>query len=433
VVGRVLLAHEERYDPKRLAPSEFTKVGALVRVSLVSEPEPNAPPPELRLELGPQSALVAIDVRTRQVLALVGSAEALSGGLDRATRSHRQPGSAFKSFVYSYALHSRRFTPASVLSLPADPKHKLDERHISVRDAIAKSDNDAAVAVYKDVGPANVVEWAHALGIASRLEPNASLALGAYEVTPLEITNAYASFASGGEYASPVFITKIEGPQGKSFAMPLDPPRRRVMAEDEAYLTTSLLRSVVQAGTARRAAGLGRPLAGKTGTTNDAKDAWFVGYSTEIVAGVWVGYDEPTPLGWGEAGATTALPAWMDFMKAAHGSRPVTEFPRPGSVIVTRVDPATGLLAYEGQENSADEEFLDGTVPTQTAAPDAGAPEAGRAAESETIMATAPGAAAVDAGANAPSDPATPAPAENSEAPMSFGPDAGIVPEPPPF
>jgi penicillin-binding protein 1A len=430
VVGRIALGRAERYNPKRLPPSEFCKVSALLRVSLKAEPELGAPQPEMQLELGPETALVAIDVRTREVLALVGSFEALAGGLDRATRARRQPGSAFKPFVYSYALHSRRFTPASVLDLPADPKHKLDARRISVRDAIAKSDNTAAVRVFQDVGPANVVQWAHALGISSRLEPDNSLALGAYELTPLEITNAYASFAAGGEYAAPIVISKIIGPGGKSIALPLEPPKRRVMQEDEAYLTTSLLRSVVQAGTAKRASSLGRPLAGKTGTTNDARDTWFVGYSTEIVAGVWVGYDEPAPLGWGEAGATTALPAWIDFMKAAHGKRPVTEFPRPGSVIVARVDPSTGLLAYDGQEAAVDEEFLDGTVPTQTAVPDAGSSESGRAVESETIMATSITASTQsDAGAAAES----PSAAKDAEAAISFGPDSGVAPEPPPF
>ncbi|HEY6557475.1 MAG TPA: PBP1A family penicillin-binding protein [Polyangiaceae bacterium] len=428
VVGRVSLMREERYNPKRLPPSEFAKVGALLRVSLLNEPEAGGRFPEMRVELGPQSALVAIDVRTRHVLALVGNVEALAGGLDRASRARRQPGSAFKPFVYSYALHSRRFTPATVLSLPADPRHKLDARRISIRNAVAKSDNTAATQVFKEIGPANVVQWAHALGIQSKLEPNASLALGAYEVTPLEITNAFATFASGGEYAPALIVSKIVGPDGKVLPLPPDPPRRRVMQEDEAYLTTSVLRSVVQAGTARRASGLGRPLAGKTGTTNDAKDAWFVGYSTEIVSGVWVGYDDPTPLGWGEAGGTTALPAWMDFMKAVHGKRPVTEFPRPGSVIVARIDPGTGLLAYDGQEGAIDEEFLDGTVPTESAVPDAGTAEPSDAVESEMLMATTPGSTVADAGAAT-----EPAAATETETPTPFGEDAGVQQEPPPF
>jgi penicillin-binding protein 1A len=142
-------------------------------------------------------------------------------------------------------------------------------------------------------------------------------------------------------------------------------------------LTTSLLESVVERGTGQRARALKRPVAGKTGTTNGAKDAWFVGYSTDLVAGVWVGYDEPLPLGWGESGAATALPAWVSFMKTAHEGRPATEFPRPSGIVTVHIDPATGLLAYAGQTDAVDEEFLAGTEPSTVASPDAGAPDGG--------------------------------------------------------
>ena len=416
--GRVFLAQEERYNPKRLPPSEFVAEGASLRVLVLAEPSEGKTVP-LRLELGPQAALVAMDPRTREVLALIGSYEALAGGLDRSMHARRQPGSAFKPFVYSYALHSRRFTPASVIELAGkkseSKKDQAGPYRVPVRTALAKSDNAAAVFVFKESGPANVVQWAQAVGIESKLEPNESLALGAYEVSPLEITNAYATFASGGEFASPRLVTKIVGPDGKEVPLPAKPPQRRVMPEDEAYLITSLMRSVVEEGTGRRARALGRPIAGKTGTTNQAKDAWFVGYSTEIVAGVWVGYDDALPLGWGEQGSATALPAFVDFMKAAHQRRPVTEFPRPGNVVVVRVDPATGLLAYDGQEDSIDEEFLDGTAPTDVSSPDAGALSDAGAAD-EIDASSAPPAEAPDAGAphlpvaNAADAAAAPAP-----------------------
>jgi penicillin-binding protein 1A len=226
------------------------------------------------------------------------------------------------------------------------------------------------------VGAPNVVSWAHALGIESELRPTPSLALGAYEVTPLELTNAYVTFANGGELEAPRLVSSIVAPGGNPLPLPPTPPRRRVMTPEEAYLTTSLLRSVVESGTAQRAKALGRPVAGKTGTTNEAKDAWFVGYSTELVVGVWVGYDDPVPLGWGEAGSATALPAWLSFMKAAHQGHPSTDFPRPGSIALVSVDPQTGLLAYPGQTDAVEEEFLEGTAPNDVAAPDAGAPDA---------------------------------------------------------
>jgi penicillin-binding protein 1A len=145
------------------------------------------------------------------------------------------------------------------------------------------------------------------------------------------------------------------------------------MGEAEAYLTTSLLASVIDHGTGASARSVGRPLAGKTGTSNQAKDGWFIGYSTDIVCATWTGYDDARSLGAREAGATAALPAWIAFMKAAHDGKPPTEFPRPAGVITARIDPATGLLAYEGEQDAMEEAFLDGTVPDVTSAPDAGA------------------------------------------------------------
>jgi penicillin-binding protein 1A len=152
------------------------------------------------------------------------------------------------------------------------------------------------------------------------------------------------------------------------------------MEPEEAYLTNSLLRSVVTRGTGRRAQALGRPVAGKTGTTNAAKDAWFVGYSTDIVAGVWVGYDDARPLGPGESGSATALPAWVEFMQVAHSGKPKTDFTRPESIVTATIDPETGLLAHAEAEGAVTEEFLEGTVPTELA-PDPEAADAGAASE----------------------------------------------------
>lgn len=420
-VGRVLLSHETRYDPKQLRPSQLTSLGAALRVSVLAPPEASAGPVPLRLELGPEAALVAIDVRSREVRALVGSHEALPGGLDRATQSSRQPGSAFKAFVYGYALASRRFTPASVLTLPPDPSHAPPDappgpRSITLRQAIARSDNAAAEYLLEQVGAPNVIQWARAVGIESRLQPTPSLALGAYEVTPLELCNAYASFASGGQYQAPKLIAKVVGPEGKELLLPPAPPTRQAISPEEAYLTTSLLSSVVEVGTGRRAKGLGRPLAGKTGTTNRARDAWFVGFSTEIVASVWVGYDDGLPLGWGESGAVSALPIWMDFMRVAHEGHPVTDFPRPPGIVRASIDPVTGLLAYPGQQDAVEEDFLDGSVPTDTAAPHVEAPEVtGLDDEALAGGVAAPpaapnGAAGHDGGPEPPDPPPAPVP-----------------------
>jgi penicillin-binding protein 1A len=423
-LGRVDLRHEDRYNPKRLAPSEFTREGAALRVRLLAPADSPSGKAELKLELGPESALVALEPRTREVRALIGSYEGVAGGLDRSTQARRQPGSAFKPLVYGYALHSRRLTLGSVLhivrsakDLKKKPPHGVDpdapEYQLRVREALAISDNAAAQKVLEEVGAPNVIEFARALGIESPLSPTPSLALGAYEVTPIELTAAIATFAAAGEYQPPVLVKRITDSSGREVPLPPQPPARQVVPADEAYLITSALTSVVREGTGKSASVLGRPLAGKTGTTNQAKDAWFVGYSSDFVAGVWVGYDEALPLGYGEAGAVTALPVWISFMKAAESGRPAIDFPRPPGIVTVRIDPVTGLLATPDVGEGIDEEYLDGTAPTEVSTP-APAP----------TPATRPDDEAAAAAATAPPPVALPVDA----------PKAGTLPEvPPPF
>jgi penicillin-binding protein 1A len=401
-LGTVRLSDYERYDPAKLTASAWAPIGAHVRVSLLapvpasqSAPSEKTPRPDgqgsaipasarvpLRLEQGPEGALVAIDARSRQVLALVGSYEGASGGLDRATQSRRQPGSTFKPIVYSYAIHARRFTPSSLIDVrpaafeggykPVNYEGWTATDPLRLREALANSVNVVAVRVLADVGPANVVEWAHALGIRSVMKPDLSLALGSYEVLPMELCGAYATFAAGGVYEEPSIITSIVGPDGKD--VPLDPPAppRRVLEPAEAYVTTSLLTSVIDHGTGAAAKRLGRPLAGKTGTSNLSKDTWFAGYSTDLAAVVWVGYDDGKPLGGAETGASAALPAWLAFMKEATEHRPASEFPRPPGVVAVTVDTHTGMLPPPGDPDTMEEVFLDGTQPTTTELPDGG-------------------------------------------------------------
>ncbi len=410
VQGIVRLADHERYNPKKLPPSQFAPPGTLLRVSLLApEPQspsaPDAPRIPLRLELGPEGALVAIDVRTRDVLALVGNYEGVPGALDRSTQAKRQPGSTFKPIVYSYAMHTRRYTPATLLETrpgtvrgynPSNFEDAEGKAPMRLREAVAQSVNVAAVHVAQDVGVEAVVPWAHALGIESKLGADLSLALGAYEVSPMEMANTYATFASGGMADTPRIITRIVDGSGKELALPPPPPARRVMDESEAYLVTSVLQSVVDHGTGTRAKKLGRPVAGKTGTSNEARDAWFVGYTTDVACAVWTGYDDSKPLGSREAGSTAALPAWVDFMSAALKGRPPTDFPRPADVVVVKIDPSTGLLAREGQEDAMDEVFLAGTEPTEIALDDAGVDDA-----------QAPDADAASAPAEAPEIPSS--------------------------
>lgn len=375
--GHVRLARKDRYNPKGLPPSRFAEEGRVLRVSAVRERDVDdaGVPHEFRLELGPQSALVSLDNKSREIVALVGSYEALRGGLDRATSAKRQPGSTFKPIVYSYGIHERLFSPATPVPVPHPraPKEGEDPPVLFLREAVARSVNAAAVWALKEAGPDHVVSWAKALGVTSEIAPTESLALGAYEMRPRELAAVYATFASGGVYEEPVLVSEIKGPDGAVVALPSPPPIRRVLSEGEAYVLTSILTSVIEQGTGRLARNSGLPLAGKTGTSNDAKDAWFAGYSPALTAVVWTGFDDAVPLGRSEQGATTALPAWLAFMKKAHDGKYAAPKPwtRPDDVVSIAIDPATGLLPYDGQEEPLREIFLVGTEPNQVAPPPA--------------------------------------------------------------
>ncbi|TKD09694.1 penicillin-binding protein 1A [Polyangium fumosum] len=449
LAGAVDLRGKSRYNPKDLLPSQFAKVGKVVRVSLVDpkeaaasaadprqgapepgteepalEPAPKekAQPAGLRLELGPQSALVAIDVASREIVALVGGYEGVRGGLDR-TLSRRQPGSTFKAFVYAYGIHTRKFTPATLLETnPAALKgyqpNNYDESEgktpARLREALAHSVNVAAVWSIQELGAAHVMAFAQDLGIESKLGADLSLALGAYEVTPREMAAAYAAFAAGGEYKKPRLITRITGPNGVDIPLGSEPEPKRMLTEDEAFLVNSLLRTVVERGTATRAKALDRWVAGKTGTSNQSKDAWFVGYSMDIACAVWTGFDDAAPLGAGETGAVASLPAFVDFMREAHAGKPKRAPTEPAGLEHKRIDPETGLLAYEGQENAIDEVFLRDT------APDAGvdaAPDGEADAETDEAGATDEGA---EAGAEEPL-PVIPVPTLKHEGPPGEG------------
>jgi penicillin-binding protein 1A len=349
-----------------------------VRVRVVDAPAGR--PPFLALELGPQAAAVVIDPITRDVKAMVGGYGYRPGGFDRAVVAKRQPGSSFKPFLYAAAFSTGKWTPASVLIdgpqtyttpglAPWRPQNAESEQFLGpvrLRVALAKSLNTIASQLVDvergGVDPNAVVALAHEAGVESDLEPNPSLALGTSVVTPLELTNAYATFASGGFRMAPRFIDKIGNepePDTRTRALAMKP--------ELAFLVTSLMTSVIDEGTAMSAKGrLRRPAAGKTGTTNARKDAWFVGFTPDLVAGVWVGFDDMRELGRGEQGARAALPMWVEIISGALKSVPPKPFAQPPGVVVQRIDAKTGLLAPPGAAG-LDEVFLEGTQPTETA------------------------------------------------------------------
>jgi penicillin-binding protein 1A len=366
-----------RWNPEGLPPTQFVEEGARVRVSVVAPAEADDADPRarVRIELGPQGAVVVIDPRSRDVLALIGGYEPESG-FDRARQALRQPGSSFKPFVYAVAIRSRRYTPASIVIdapgvydqwQPQNFETWSFHGEMRLRDALANSVNQVAVRLIEDVTPPEVVSFAQRMGIGTPLDPSLALALGASEVRPIELANAYATFAAGGRWAPYRIVSRIVGPDGREVALPPAEAPREPLTPAEAYVITNMLTSVVESGTAQAARRLGRPCAGKTGTSNEARDTWFAGFTPDLAAVVWVGYDDRRSLGRRESGARAALPIWVDVMRSASEGRPAIDFPVPAGVVTVRIDPASGQLAYEGEENAIDEVFLDGTAPTEVA------------------------------------------------------------------
>jgi len=385
-----------------------------------------------------QGALVAIDPQTRAVRALVGGLNYGAKNLfNRALQAKRQPGSAMKPFVWGTAIESRRFTPGTVVydtpDLYRDPwtgkewKPRNFERDsfdgpMLLGSALAHSKNTVAVKLVNALGVDAVVDFSRRMGIASELPKNLTLALGTGEVTPLELTNAYTSVAAHGFATAPVLVLSVKDRHGKLLEEhpPVEPPRVMPVTgapdvldadpgegstpppttalpppdsadpslaapffelpevgtrPDVAFLLTSMMREVIEAGTAASAKQLQRPAAGKTGTTQDHRDAWFVGFTPELAAGVWVGFDDHAPLGPRETGAVAALPAWISFMQAALGGKAAAQFDLVPGVEQVRIDVASGKLAGPDQANAPFLPFLEGTAPTESGGADAKPPE----------------------------------------------------------
>jgi penicillin-binding protein 1A len=366
---------DARYNVDGKKPSERFKKGDVVDVEVPGVKGVKADVAHAVWPVGPEGAVVVMDIKTRKVRALVGGYHSVMGGFDRATMAKRQPGSAFKPFVYATAFDQGKYTPASVVNDAPEVFDMVDsiwkpknfetgtyEGPVRLRTALAKSINTVSIRVTYDVKPEAVAAMAKQLGIQSELPKEMSLALGAGEVTPLEITNAYATLAAGGVYAPPRFIDAINGK-----ATP-DAPGQQVLRPEVAYVTTDMMRSVVTEGTAAEiGAKIKAPIAGKTGTSNEAKDTWFIGMTPDLVIGVWMGRDDDRPMP-GEQGAKVAAPVFLEIAKQL--DLPAKAFPRPAHVVEALIDRATGLLAPDGapKATTLNEVFVEGTQPTEVAA-----------------------------------------------------------------
>lgn len=296
----------------------------------------------------PQGAIVALDVESGAILAMAGGRNYAESPFNRAVDAQRQPGSAFKPLVYALAVEQGFSQAALVLDSPVSydgwkPKN-FDGSHlgeITLRKALADSRNIPAARLLQATGPSAVVDFARACGITSPLSPYPALALGAFEVSLLELTAAYTVFANQGVHAGPYGVESVTGRSGRVEWLHHG-SKHLAMTREGAAVITDMLRAAVNEGTGSAARDVGRPVAGKTGTTSAFRDALFVGFSPTIAAGVWTGRDDAVTMGPFETGSRAALPIWVQFMRDATHGRPAAFFDRPERVVEFRIDPVTG-------------------------------------------------------------------------------------------
>jgi penicillin-binding protein 1A len=399
-------------------PGDLLHTGDVVHVRVKETPKKEQAP-VLTLEQEPivQSALLCLDPKTGHVRAMVGGRDFSESQFNRATRSRRQPGSAFKPFIYAAALE-KGYTPSTILmDSPVEysdpdggtywaPKNydKEFKGPITFRNALAHSRNVVTVKILEDIGVGYVLNFIKKLGIESPIKRDLSVALGSSGVSMLEITSGFAVFANGGERIKPIFIKKIvtmkgevveentpyiemgeieekedeeETPESPSLFL-----KEKVISVQNAFIMNHLLQGVVQHGTGQRAKVLGRPIAGKTGTSSDYSDAWFIGYTPSLLTGVWVGFDDKTSLGINETGARAALPIWISFMDQALKSTPVETLNPPKGIKLVRVNIETGLPSDGDSPETITEAFIDSTIPWEEGLkkenPHSGTPVLGR-------------------------------------------------------
>ncbi len=326
-----------------------------------------------------QGALVAIHVKTGEVRALVGGNEwSVNNQFNRATQAIRQPGSAFKPFVYITALENGLTQSDKLMDAPAiyqhtrpgeywTPENYDQEYHgeVTLRTALMHSLNVATVKLMEKITAKKVIDTVRRFGVTSKLEPFWALALGSYDMNLLELTSAYSAMANGGIRHDPLLVLQVFDREGALLEEGV-PVESEATSPAIAYLITNMLKTVVQEGTGSYIGkNLGRPAAGKTGTTNDFKDAWFIGFTPELACGIWVGYDDHTlSIGSRMSGGVVVAPIWTEFMQAACANTPATDFAVPPGVRFASVCSQTGELATEFCPKPRSAAFLVGTEPT---------------------------------------------------------------------
>ncbi len=382
--------------PKIRRMNQVLKAGDVVWVSQSGDGEDEVYALQQLPEVN--GAMVAMDPHTGRVLAMTGGYSFSASEFNRATQASRQPGSAFKPFVYAAALDSG-FTPASlVLDAPFVMEQGKDQglwkpenygRRFyglsTLRLGMEKSRNLMTIRMAQEIGMNKITDYAKRFNINKSMPRVLAMSLGAGETSLMRLTTAYAMLVNGGKRVEPLFIDRVQDRYGKSLfrhdqrdcfgcnvasfeqqnAPELPDEREQVLSPQTAYQVVSMLEGVVKRGTGRRISTIGKPLAGKTGTTNDSRDAWFVGFSADLVAGVYIGYDDNRPLGDGESGGRVAGPVFKNFMEQALQEMATPPFRVPSDVNLVRINAKTGKLARPDDETVILEAFKPGTEPTR--------------------------------------------------------------------
>ncbi len=359
-------------------PGGLLAVGDVIDIQIGEKPaEGKNWPVYLEQVPAAQGALLSLSPENGHVVAMVGGYDFKNNQFNRAIQARRQPGSVFKPIVYAAAI-DKGYTPATVMidspvvfwdkNKQRDWKPKNYQRSfhgkILLRNALAKSMNVITVKILQDIGIAYTIDYARNLGITSPINEDLSIALGSSGVSLLELVNAYTVFNNLGYKITPIFITKVIDRSGEvledNVAL-----REKAIASNTAYIMTSMLESVVKYGTGTKMRALKRPVAGKTGTTNDLKDAWFMGFTPRFVTGAWVGHDKSESLGRKESGSKAAGPIWLEYMANVLEDKPVRVFEVPEGIVFAKIDAKTGLLAIAESKETRFECFKAGTAPSR--------------------------------------------------------------------
>ncbi len=332
-----------------------------------------------------QGGLVCLDAQTGYVKAMIGGYDFIKTPFNRAYQAWRQPGSAFKPFIYTAAIDSKKYTPASIImDAPVtflqfkkwvnrklvdvlwtpENYHKVYNGEVTLRYSLARSLNIPTIKVLEKIGTDEVLKLTGKAGLGYIKNRNLSLALGTSEVTLLDLTSSFGMFANQGIKVEPMPIRYIEGKNG-SILEQFVPHETVVLNEATNYIMTSLLESVIKIGTAQKIKTLGRPIGGKTGTTDRAVDAWFIGFTPEIVTGMYFGLDDRTSMGQHSSGEEIIVPFWTEFMKEAIKDTPVSSFNAPEGVVFETIDPISGKLASSDCQEIITEVFIKGTEPKE--------------------------------------------------------------------